>query len=813
MLNHLKHGKIEQVIKGAVLFILVFFSFQFATLGFTPKAKAAPPASLSGISMGSCDWKSASQIVCAGVRFYFDPVKSISAGHAIFAVVKEDKHLITNNETLYLHLNQGGPDTAVITRNLTNTPTKDDPNNIYVDQVTSDDQAACQLEIAGGNHGGEINGTETIDCSDVTAQNISDGWRQYGGDGTHHLFICGLYTRNSHTCWNAAGPSNGIDGTNSTRITISDPGGSIKQIQDNIGDAIASRENCTADSGLLGFVLCPLVEATRSTVSKLIGGDGSGKGFLVELLTVRPLSSAASNPLFQAWVGIRNIALGLYIVVFALIIFGNGVGYDPYTIKKALPKLAIGVLLTFASFYIVQTLIDLSNLVGNALPAFIANITNKPQLASYNISLPLNALGWGIVILLIASFLAVIALIIGIAGLMFRVIVIYALVLLAPIAFVAWVLPNTESAFKKWWKNLIKVLMMFPIVTGMLSLALFFQTILLTTPKDSGGLGGAFSSGVTSLMGIIIPLVALIMIPKTFKWGGEAFAAGAGYLAGKAQGGTNKVKSMPGKAANKAAGSAKKGIQSSDAAQKFGMKLATTPGIRALGGRNAQRSLTNVRNERIGAANKLVENLDGAQLGKLAENGNLQERTAAIGRLAKNGDRARLKDLSLATGTTKQAYELASSQYAGDWGSNLDLRRFKGSEHTDMSTQSIEKISQLSPDAFASNLSGGNFTHGQLSSLASNDRARSVMAPQARADLDAYMGQAHAAAEAATQQAEARIRATPVPAGQTRTQEQITAQAKNEVDSMPQFDSNNNFQAQIKDREKNNNKFFDPKHP
>ncbi len=732
------HVVLKQLVRRGLVFAFLFFCFQISSLAFSPVAEAAPPATVQGYKIGSCDWKSASQIVCSGISFYFDPVKSISAGHAVFAVVKENKPQIKDNETLYLHLNQGDPDSGIITRDLTNSPTKDDASNIFVETISSDNQASCQLEIAGGDHEGQIDGTETVSCDDVSNKDIENGWRQYDGDSVHHLFVCGLYSRNGHTCWNAAGPNNGIEGTNSTRITISDPGNVIEKIQKDIGAAIASRDNCTADSGLLGFVLCPLVDASRSTVEKLIGSDGSGKGFLVELLTVRPLSASPGNSLYKAWEGIRNIALGLYIVIFALIIFGNGVGYDPYTIKKALPKLAIGVLLTFGSFYIMQALIDLSNLAGNALPAFLANITNNSALSSYNISLPINALGWGIVILLIAMFLAIIALIIGIAGLLVRLITIYALVLLAPIAFVAWVLPNTESIFKKWWKNLIKVLMMFPIVTGMLALSLFFQTVILTTDKNAGGIGNTLSSGVTSLIGLIIPLMALIMIPKTFKWGGEAFAAGAGYLAGKATSGTNKVKDMPGKAANKAATSAKQGVMASEKAQAFGAGLATNRVTRMFGGKQAQRNLATARSQRLNDAEKLTADMSTDQLGKVAKIGNFQEKVAAIGQLAKKGDRGALLQLSQASGPTRAAYELASSRYAGDWDKNIDLRRMPGKDPQDVSKLSVEAISKMSDDTLGANLAAGKFEHSQLIDLANNDRAKASMSPRAKSYIDMY---------------------------------------------------------------------------
>jgi hypothetical protein len=112
---------------------------------------------------------------------------------------------------------------------------------------------------------------------------------------------------------------------------------------------------------------------------------------------------------------------------------------------------------------------------------------------------------------------------------LFRQFAIVVLAILAPLAFVAWVLPNTEKFFKMWWENLLKAIMMFPLITGMLALALFLSQASAFVFGDNQ---------VADFLGAIFPLIALILVPKTFKWSGQLMAvtggAVAGYLSGKA---------------------------------------------------------------------------------------------------------------------------------------------------------------------------------------------------------------------------------------------------------------------------------------
>lgn len=658
------------------------------------------------VQVDKCDWKSSSRIVCADLAFYFDPITSIQRGYAVFALSKDQIDLVKGGEMLYLHVNMSKTDQLVLTNRRDET-TSEDPSAWIA--IANSDQESLLLEIGIAKDGeaGNFETAETVSADDVSNQNIKQGWRQYQGDGEKHSFICGLYTRNGHECWAMYGSEYGHEEDSVKKITISDPGNTLETIQEKLGSYISTRDDCGRDAGSLGFVLCPVLTAVTKAINDLIG-TGSGRGFLVELLTMRPLEKEVGswNPfsheetdLYKIWRSLRDVALGFYVVIFVLIIFGNGLGFDPYTIKRALPRLAVSVLLTWSSFFIMQTLVDLSNLLGTAVPSLLSAVTGNSGVSSYNFDMNFGDAGLTIILVLVLSFAALGALLIGVAGLIARSIILFGLVLLAPLAFAAWVLPNTESLFKKWWKNLIKVLMMFPIVTGMLATSLLFQA----------SVEGADSLPL-KISGAIAPLIAIILIPKTFKWGGEVFAATAGYLAGKAQGTGDKIKDMPGAAGRKAAGSVSKGVLASEKAQKAATAMASNRAGKFIGGAALLRKTQGAKSERLKAGANLVEDMNDDQIARVAKNGNFQERVAASKELIKRGKGEGLGKLlrgeSGKGAATSAQYALKSYGREGKaMGSNL-LTYENGKFNAD---KTAKKIQNMSADALISELGDDAF--------------------------------------------------------------------------------------------------------
>jgi hypothetical protein len=103
----------------------------------------------------------------------------------------------------------------------------------------------------------------------------------------------------------------------------------------------------------------------------------------------------------------------------------------------------------------------------------------------------------------------------ALAILVFRDIVITLLIIASPLAFLAFVLPNTESWFTKWRKAFTALLAVFPVI-----MAIFFGSVLVANIiLVTGGSGGAWYETafrpIIALIALTIPLFSLPFVLKS----------------------------------------------------------------------------------------------------------------------------------------------------------------------------------------------------------------------------------------------------------------------------------------------------------
>lgn len=344
----------------------------------------------------------------------------------------------------------------------------------------------------------------------------------------------------------------------------------FKKIVESYQSAQALKDACENEAPL-SFITCPIFNGVVDGISQLIGGQqtsGARDGLLIDFLTITPLTSTSGTNVMQAFVQqVVNLANLIYVVVFLLLIFSSSLplGLDNYTIKKMLPKFIAAVILTQFSFVISQLVIDFFNLLGTLVPNIIFALSLNTVSPSATTSggsiistglqgaiiggLASGALGFiaagGWILIIILAFIAIIAVLVGFVYMVLRYLVIYILVIISPLAFVAWVLPGTEKFFSSWWKNFIRVNAVFPMITGMLAVAIVLSQVLIASNTN----------GATKLIAMLIPIVALFLIPKTLKWttqGMNALAAGVlGATAGKLGAGAKGVQKAGSAAVNK----------------------------------------------------------------------------------------------------------------------------------------------------------------------------------------------------------------------------------------------------------------------
>ena len=290
----------------------------------------------------------------------------------------------------------------------------------------------------------------------------------------------------------------------------------------------------------LGWIICPLITG----MSEL--DDAMWKS-VKALLNVSPLNQQGGETIYAAWGSIRSIANVLFVIFFLIIIFSQltGVGITNYGVKKMLPKIIIAAILVNISYTIVQISVDLSNIIGSSLYTLIISLTPPVTYGWVDAVDLLEAIGAsgavagiGIVgiigvggigaafwLLVPLALMAALGLVVAFLTLMFRQAAIPVLAIMAPLAFVAYLLPNTESLYQKWYKFLIGMLMMYPLAALVFGGAQFAGAVII-------GNGENFWSLVTGLIIMALPLFSL---PFLARQGGPMLSGLNGALTGMAQ--------------------------------------------------------------------------------------------------------------------------------------------------------------------------------------------------------------------------------------------------------------------------------------
>lgn len=217
-------------------------------------------------------------------------------------------------------------------------------------------------------------------------------------------------------------------------------------------------------------------------MAKVVDGAYS---FVAALLTVQPLTSDSASLAFQAWSIMRNLANVAFVIAFLIIIFSQitSVGISNYGVKRMLPRLIVAAILVNVSFWICAIAVDLSNIVGTSTKALFDGIGEGMSLPGADNGLSTSnewqgivggllsgsvlvgaALYIGLSALLPVLLACLVAIVVVFLALIIRQALIILLIVISPLAFVAYLLPNTEQLFTRWRRMFTLFLMMFPII-------------------------------------------------------------------------------------------------------------------------------------------------------------------------------------------------------------------------------------------------------------------------------------------------------------------------------------------------------------
>ncbi|MEO5950677.1 MAG: hypothetical protein ABIQ04_04470 [Candidatus Saccharimonadales bacterium] len=289
--------------------------------------------------------------------------------------------------------------------------------------------------------------------------------------------------------------------------------------------------SCVVDG--IGWILCPVVDFMAKIVD-------AAYTVVSALLTIQPVLWTGDNTtIYDTWGVMRNFANVAFVIVFLIIIFSQitSFGVSNYGIKKMLPRLVAAAILVNISFWICSIAVDVSNIVGTSVYGVFKNINANIAPVSAQFSSGATGKGWsgiaggvlagvavgvgalfvGLSALLPALIIALIAIVTVFIVLTVRQALVVLLIVISPLAFVAFLLPNTESMFKKWRSLLQTMLLMYPIIGLVFGAASLASTVIMTTVPAGTKEGLKLAIQV---MGALVSIIPLALTPLIMKAAG-----------------------------------------------------------------------------------------------------------------------------------------------------------------------------------------------------------------------------------------------------------------------------------------------------
>lgn len=285
-------------------------------------------------------------------------------------------------------------------------------------------------------------------------------------------------------------------------------------------------EDSSCAISTIGWIVCPVVNFLSEAAD-------AAYGFLADHFLEVPASlfsktEDSGKRLYDTWAAFLGFANAALVLVFLAVIYSHitGAGISNLNLKRMVPRLVTIAILVNLSYYICAIAIDLSNILGYALKEMFESVgvaTSSGTEESYwstgfdNTWVQLGqtvmvgaaaAVGIGMVAFIGVVAIAVISLLMIFFILTLRQALIVLLVIIAPLAFVAYVLPNTEQWFKRWSKMFTSVLLVFPIV------GLIFGASSLAASVMSSTVGDDIIGQISAAAVMVLPL---FMVPSVLK--------------------------------------------------------------------------------------------------------------------------------------------------------------------------------------------------------------------------------------------------------------------------------------------------------
>ncbi len=272
--------------------------------------------------------------------------------------------------------------------------------------------------------------------------------------------------------------------------------------------------SCAVDK--IGWIVCPVIEKA-AWIGDQAFGFLAGQFLEIEPELVATFDTSSNDTgTYATWQLARNIANVMFVIALLVIIMSQvtGRGIDNYGIKKLVPRLIIAAIAVNISYFICQAMVDLSNILGYETKNFLVNAaasvsdrTAMPAASDTGIQTGTGALAViaGIVLATVGIVWLVMPLLVSAIGIILATVLIIIIILLmrkafiillvvvSPIAFVLYLLPNTEQYFRKWLSMFWKLLMVFPVVGLLFGAGQLASAVILVAGTNGVGTSATVS--------------------------------------------------------------------------------------------------------------------------------------------------------------------------------------------------------------------------------------------------------------------------------------------------------------------------------
>lgn len=217
-----------------------------------------------------------------------------------------------------------------------------------------------------------------------------------------------------------------------------------------------------------------------------------------------PSNELTPEVIKYGWKYSRDLVNIFFVLILAFIGLANILRLQTYQAQKVLPSLIIIALLVNFSGVFVGFVVDIGNIITNAL------IEASPVLGIWNVGdWPAISGASGLATHIVEIFYYLIALIVYFIVMVIfaaRVLFLWTLVIMAPLAFGLYVLPNT----RKWWNQWLQLLIQWSLVGIPISFTLLLAKRVMS--MGASGFAGLFDPASIAVMNMAAPFTALFLL-------------------------------------------------------------------------------------------------------------------------------------------------------------------------------------------------------------------------------------------------------------------------------------------------------------